>query len=57
MIMSFQHFQVIEYLHTDITFQKRLEGTKVTVESFMAWKRQFDEERLAMMAKVKKEVG
>jgi len=35
--------------------KKRLEGTKVTVESFMAWKRQFDEERLAMMAKVKKE--
>ena len=56
MIISLHHCQVIEYLLT-ITFQKRLEGTKVTVESFMAWKRQFDEERLAMMAKVKKEVG
>jgi len=36
--------------------KKRLEGTKVTVESFMAWKRKFDEERLALRAKVKKEV-
>jgi len=36
--------------------RKRLEGTKVTVESFMAWKRKFDEERLALKAKVKKEV-
>merc|ERR1719320_1319596 len=35
--------------------KKRLEGTKVTVESFMAWKRKFDEERLALRAKVKKE--
>jgi len=35
--------------------KKRLEGTKVTVESFMAWKRKFDEERLALKAKVKKE--
>ena len=28
-------------------FQKRLEGTKVTVESFLAWKAQFDAERLS----------
>ena len=40
-----------------LLFQKRLEGTKVTVESFMAWKRKFDEERLALKAKVKKEVN
>ena len=43
-------------LHIFFFFQKRLEGTKVTVESFMAWKRKFDEERLALKAKVKKEV-
>ena len=33
--------------------KKRLEGTKVTVESFLFWKSKFDEERLA--AKLKKE--
>ena len=30
-----------------LLFQKRLEGTKVTVESFLAWKAQFDAERLS----------
>ena len=30
-----------------INFQRRLEGTKVTVESFLAWKAQFDAERLS----------
>merc|ERR1719378_1379491 len=35
--------------------KRRLEGTKVTVESFMAWKAKFDEDRLAMKAVVKKE--
>jgi len=34
--------------------KRRLEGTKVTVESFMAWKAKFDEERLALKATVKK---
>ena len=27
--------------------QRRLEGTKVTVESFLAWKAEFDAERLS----------
>jgi len=35
--------------------KRRLEGTKVTVESFMAWKAKFDEERLALKSVVKKE--
>ena len=30
-----------------LLFQKRLEGTKVTVESFLAWKAEFDAERLS----------
>ena len=36
-------------------FQRRLEGTKVTVESFMAWKAKFDEERLSQKEVVVKE--
>jgi len=35
--------------------KRRLEGTKVTIESFLAWKAKFDEERLALKAVVKKE--
>ena len=34
-------------LFTILIFQRRLEGTKVTVESFMAWKAKFDAERLS----------
>ena len=34
-------------LYTNLIFQRRLEGTKVTVESFMAWKAKFDAERLS----------
>merc|ERR1712198_162598 len=35
--------------------KRRLEGTKVTVESFMAWKAKFDEERLSQKEVVVKE--
>jgi len=29
--------------------RKKLEGTKVTIESFLAWKKEFDDERLSKM--------
>ena len=35
----------------DLNFQKKLEGTKVTVESFMTWKKGFDEEKAAAKAR------
>ena len=44
MIKPCGHFFII---FIQIHFQRRLEGTKVTVESFLAWKAQFDAERLS----------
>jgi len=35
--------------------RKKLEGTKVTIESFLAWKAEFDEERLAKLDKKERE--
>ena len=34
-------------IYIQIHLQRRLEGTKVTIESFLAWKAQFDAERLS----------
>ena len=36
-------------------FQKRLEGTRVTIESFLAWKTSFDKEMAELKGKNRKE--
>ena len=38
-------------IYDEFNFQKKLEGTKVTVESFMTWKKGFDEEKTAAKAR------
>ena len=38
-------------IYDECNFQKKLEGTKVTVESFMTWKKGFDEEKTAAKAR------
>jgi len=37
--------------------RKKLEGTRVTIESFLAWKAEFDQERLEMMEKAKAKIS
>ena len=38
------HYQDVSFVNGFFLYQKRFEGTKVSVETFMAWKTKFDAE-------------